>query len=115
MTHPIITAAGEFYDDERRREKRGQKLRMPDLLAEAHLRAGLAATATTATPEGVEDTQARIDRGALAVGIFGYRDSFDEQAATVITDILHAAAARGFSPQAVLDQAALYYAEEKPR
>lgn len=113
--HPIILAAREFQRDEARREKRGQALRMPDLLAEAHLRAGLAAVDSPTSPAGVDDPQARIARGSVAVGVFGYVDTFDEQAATVIVDILHAAASQGFSPQAVLDTAALYYAEERPR
>lgn len=112
--HPIIVAAQEFSRDEARREKRGQALRMPDVLAEAHLRVGLAAVESPRTPEGVDDPQARVDRGVVAVDLFGYSDTFDEQASTVITDILHAVAARGYSPQHVLDTAALYYAEERP-
>ena len=115
MTHPIIAAAREFQSDEQRREKRGQALRMPDLLAEAHLRAGIAAVESTGTPEGVEEGYSKIRRGELAVGIFGYVDDFDEQAATVITDILHAVAARSHRPQEVLDRAAAYYVEERPR
>lgn len=79
------------------------------------LEAEIRAAESPSTPEKVESPEYRCGRGELAVGIFDYRDSFDEQAATVITDILHAAAARGHSPQAVLDQAALYYAEEKLR
>lgn len=115
MTHPIIAAAGEFYNDERRREKRGQKPRMPDPLVEAHLRAGIAAINSTATPSGIDSQSSREARGEVAVEIFGYRDTFNEKAATVITDILHAVASRGYNPQAALDQAAAYYAEEKPR
>jgi len=109
MTHPIIRAAQEFQKDEERREKRGQTLRMPDLVAEAHLRAGLSAVEATRL-EHLETHRAA--RGTVAVDIFDYSDTFDEKAATVVTDILHAVAARGFSPQAVLNQAAAYYAEE---
>ncbi len=116
MMHPIIAAAREFQKDEARREKRGQALRMPgDGREAAEIDWAIETAESPSTPENVESPEYRRGRGELAVGIFGYVDSFDEQAATVITDILHAAAARGFSPQAVLDQAALYYAEERTR
>lgn len=114
MTHPIIAAAREFQSDELRRRKRKQKPRL-DTEETFFLTGSLQAIETTATPEQVEDPHWRNARGSQAVGIFGYTDTFDEQAATVITDILHAAAARGYSPQAVLDQAVLYYAEEMRR
>lgn len=75
---------------------------------EAEIRA-----AEATSVEQVDGREERIARGTVAVGIFDYTDSFDENAATVITDILHAAAARGCSPQTVLNQAAAYYAEER--
>lgn len=111
--HYLVTAAREFQKDETRRERRHQALRMPDILAESHLRASLSAIESTSTAAGVHDPRLRSQRGLVAVGIFGYEDTLDEQAATVITDILHAVASLGFSPQAVLDQAAAYYAEER--
>jgi len=111
MTHPLILAAEEFQQDEARREKRGQALRMPDLLAEAHLRAAVNAAASTSADQ-IYRSEHQDARGHLAVDIFGYTDTFDENAATVITDILHAVEAAGYSPQAVLNQAAAYYAEE---
>ena len=80
----------------------------------ARLEAEIRAAEAT-TVEQIDQQLEREARGAVAVDLFGYRDTFDEKAATVITDILHAAAARGHSPQAVLDQAAAYYAEERTR
>lgn len=62
--------------------------------------------------EAPEKVQLHAERGHLAVGAIGYTDTFDEAAANAVTDILHAAAARGHNPQAVLDRAAAYYAEE---
>jgi hypothetical protein len=113
MTHPIVAAAREFQSDELRRRKRKQK---PRLSTEEmfFLTGSLETIEKTQTPEQVESDRLRVARGHQAVEIFGYRDTFDEQAATVITDILHAAAARGWTPQAVLDRAARYYAEERP-
>lgn len=110
MTHPIIAAAREFQKDEERREKRGQTMRMPDVIAGAHLRQGLNAAEATSLEQHDDN---RVQRGMVAVEIFDYSDTFDEKAATVITDILHAAAASGWTPQAVLDRAARYYAEER--
>lgn len=112
MTHPIIAAAQEFQRDELRRRRRKQK---PRLSTEEmfFLIGSLQAVDAAETPEQVENSHLRNARGSQAVDIFGYSDTFDEKAATVITDILHAVAARGFSPQAVLNQAAAYYAEER--
>lgn len=112
MTHALITAAREFDRDETRRVKRDQKPRL-ELIEHFQLQDGLAALDSTKTPAGVEDEKLRAIRGSIALGIFGYDDTTDEIAATVITDILHAAYALGYSPQAVLNQAAAYYAEEQ--
>lgn len=112
MTHPIITAAREFQADEARREKRGQVLRMPSAESERDLREALMASESATSDENILNPYLRSRRGHLAVDVFGYTDSFDENAATVITDILHAVQAAGYSPQAVLNQAAAYYAEE---
>ncbi|QDP45535.1 hypothetical protein SEA_FUZZBUSTER_51 [Microbacterium phage FuzzBuster] len=114
MTHAIITAAREFAKDESRRDARGFKRRLPGGgRAILQLVGGTLAAESPTSPEGVASPEMRNGRGSLAVEIFGYSDTFDEQAATVITDILHAVAARGLSPQAVLNQAAAYYAEER--
>lgn len=110
MTHALITAAREFINDETRRLTRGQKLRMGGI-EKINLASAVLAAESPADPAGVE--RARGERGSLAVSLFGYCDDFDECAATVITDILHAVAERGYSPQAVLNQAAAYYAEER--
>lgn len=114
MTHPIIAAAREFQSDEMRRRKRKQK---PRISGEElfFLIGSLQAVDAARTPEQVENDHLRNARGSQAVGIFDYRDDFDEQAATVIVDILHAVAARGLRPQEVLDRAAAYYVEERPR
>lgn len=112
MTHAIVTAAREFSQDETRRRNRHQRPRI-EMIEHIQLNDGLAALDSTKTPEGVEDESLRAIRGSIALGIFGYNDTADEIAATVITDILHAVAVLGFSPQAVLNQAAAYYAEEK--
>lgn len=108
----LVQAGREFVVDEKRRRARGQKPRM-EAEELQQLEAEIRSTEAT-TIEHVDLQHEREARGLVAIGIFGYTDTVDEQAATVITDILHAAAARGFSPQAVLDQAALYYAEERP-
>lgn len=113
MTHPIIAAAREFQKDEARREKRGQALRMPgDGREAAAIDWAIETAQSPSTAEGVESAEYRRGRGQLAVGIFWYTDTVEENAATVIADILHAVAAAGRSPQAVLNQAAAYYAEE---
>lgn len=109
--HPITRAAAEFLKDEQRRARRAQKTRLGEV-GMLQLQGALAVVGATRAPEEVASPDIQIARGAQAVGIFAYTDSFDEQAATVITDILHAAAANGASPQAVLNQAAAYYAEE---
>jgi len=111
MTHALITATEEFMSDETRRLSRGQRVRMR-ALDKMDLATCLNAIRSTSRPSGVVDGEYQVDRGSLAVELFDYRDSFDENAATVITDILHAVVAAGFSPQAVLNQAAAYYAEE---
>lgn len=77
------------------------------------LRGSVRAVEATRTQGQVEHPHLRVARGLQAVELFGYTDTADENAATVITDILHAVAAAGYSPQAVLNQAAAYYAEER--
>lgn len=109
----LVEAGQEFLVDEERRTKRGQRTRMTE---ERQGDLAFAIAAVTECKATVDDTPGRAAmRGNAAVDMFGYADTFDEKAATVITDVLHAAAARGFSPQAVLDQAAAYYAEERAR
>lgn len=107
----LLEAGQEFLADEERRSKRGQRGRM-----NRRRQGDLAFAIATLTEcrATVDDTPVRAAlRGGTAVEIFGYSDTFDEKAASTITDILHAAAAKGFSPQQVLDQAAAYYAEER--
>jgi hypothetical protein len=113
MSAAIIRAAREFQKDEQRRHSRGQQLRMPGS-ARGELADAVAAAVAT-DERSIDSPIWREQRGRLAVGVFGYTDTIDENAATVITDILHAVAAAGFSPQAVLNQAAAYYAEELPK
>lgn len=113
MKHAVVVAANEFQKDETRRMKRGQARRMQGGAVLQLVGAGIALDSTK-SEAGIDAPNLRNGRGSLAVEIFGYSDTFDEQAATVITDILHAVAARGYSPQAVLNQAAAYYAEESP-
>lgn len=106
----LLEAGQEFLADEERREKRGQRTRMDDR-RQGHL--AFAISTLTDCRATVGDTRGRAAmRGHTAVELFGYRDTFDEKAATTITDILHAAAAKGHDPQQVLNQAAAYYAEE---
>lgn len=109
----LVQAGREFVVDEKRRRTRNQKTRMSE--AELQQLEVEIRSAEATTIDRVDLQHERVDRGTLAVQIFGYRDTFDEKAATVVTDILHAVAARGYSPQAVLDQAAAYYAEERIR
>lgn len=109
----LIEAGQEFLADEDRRTKRGQRTRMTE---ERQGDLAFAIASVTDCRATVDDTPGRAAmRGNAAVDIFGYSDTFDEKAASTITDILHAAAARGASPQAVLDQGAAYYAEERTR
>lgn len=106
---PIVAAALEFQSDEQRRRKRGQR---PRLSAEGTIFLAGALASIKAGVGQVDEPRQRSRRGTQAVDLFGYEDTFDEKAATVVTDILHAAATRGYSPQGVLNQAAAYYAEE---
>lgn len=108
----LVDAAREFEADELRRRRRSQRPR----IGTAHLfslRGALRVIGRTTTKAEVENPHLRVARGLQAVELFGYTDTADENAATVITDILHAVAAAGYSPQAVLNQAAAYYAEER--
>ena len=108
MTHAIIAAAREFSRDESRRRNRHQKPRLK-MVEHIQLNEGLRAIDSPTTPEGVKDAYLRAVRGSVTVAIFGYADTVDENAATVITDILHAVAAAGYSPQAGVNQAAAYF------
>lgn len=108
----LVNAAHELVSDELRRRKQGNRPRLDSggLFA---LRGAIRAVEATQTPGQVLHPHLRVARGLQAVELFDYTDTPDENAATVITDILHAVAAAGYSPQAVLDQAAAYYAEER--
>jgi hypothetical protein len=57
----------------------------------------------------------RVRRGDLAASIAGYNDTFDEVAANVIADILHAAEARGQNPLQIVARARSYYFQEAPK
>lgn len=96
MTHPIIEAAAQFQNDERGRKRK----RMPSADARRTLERTLHAAASTE-----QDPIDWARRGELAVELFGYRDTFDEQAVTVIADILWAAQAHGFNPVDVMSKA----------
>lgn len=109
--HPLVAAARELQKDELRRRRRGQRTRLDDSGASS-LDAVLEAVGSPVSAEGIGSPEYRAGRGRVAVEVFDYRDDFDEVAATVITDILHAAVGEGYSPQHILDQAAAYYAEE---
>ena len=109
----LVSAGREFLADEDRRAKRRQKTRLT-----RPQRANLRHTVRTLTEcvLQVGDTRSKsIRRGQAALDLFDYNDDVDEIAATVITDILHAVASHGLSPQRVLDRAAMYYVEERPR
>lgn len=110
----LVDAAREFVDDELRRRKRGNAPRL-DAKEFFMLRGSIRAVDATRTEGQICHGTLRVARGAQAVELFGYDDTVDEKAATVITDILHAVAAAGYSPQAVLNQAAAYYAEERQK
>lgn len=108
----LVNAGHELVSDELRRRKQGNRPRLntEELFV---LRGSIRAVEATQTPGQVSHPHLRVARGLQAVELFGYTDTADENAATVITDILHAVAAAGYSPQAVLNQAAAYYAEER--
>lgn len=110
--HPLLAAANEFLRDESRRRARGQRPRFEKGKA-AQARASLSGfTEHALTETGGQGIADAAIRGARAVHIFGYSDSFDGAAETVIADILHAVAAQGKDPGAVLAQAFDDYAEE---
>lgn len=107
----LTAAAAEFLGDEHRRRTRHQR---PRLTAHEHARLQDEIRAFTVDRHGPDDTRAKaVARGEAAVQLFEYPDTFDAAAETVIVDILHAVAAYGWSPQAVLDNVILYYAEER--
>lgn len=102
---PTLAAANEFIRDEDRRKARGQRTRFSTLRA-AEVRITLDGFEKHAlTEKSGHDNESAAIRGSRAVHIFGYRDSFDGQAETVIADILHAVEAQGKDPAAVLAQA----------
>lgn len=105
MTHPIIAAAAEFQNDEKRRKRK----RMP---VEARMRLDRTLNAVQHQEQDVID-YAR--RGEVVVELFDYRDTFDSAAATVITEILWAAQAHGYQPLAILQEAWDNFTEDKGR
>ena len=103
MSHAIVEAAAQFQSDERGRKRK----RMP-----AEKRAALERT-LHAVEHQVNDPIDWARRGEVAVELFGYVDTFDEKAATVIADILWAVQAHGFQPIDVLQNAWQSFNEDR--
>ena len=72
----------------------------------------IVAAARHALVAGREPAEGAVERGRAAIDMFNYDDTFDENAACVIADILHAVKAHGFYPNAVVGRALNYLAEE---
>lgn len=100
--HPLVTAAEHFALDESRRKRKRMQPEQTHVLARSidtiqHQDTG---------PMGY------ASRGDLAVGIFGYKDSFPASAATVIADILWAAHLHGHDAADVMREAWSHYYED---
>ena len=109
MTAPaLVKAAHLFLIEEGNRPKR-PKLSVPE---QAELRTDLHTIEAHSVPFAEPTVLAR--RGDLAARLFGYDDSFDEVAANVIADVLHAVSAHGYDPMTVLAHARAYYYREAP-
>lgn len=107
MSSPLAKAASLFLKADARRRSRPQ---MPpeekiELIRELH--------AITGIGEQVHpDNSERAERGKAAVDLFGYEDTFDENAANVVADIMHALEVAGHSPLKVIAHARAYYFQE---
>lgn len=111
--HPLLAAAEEFLHDEERRRTRGHRLRFHKEKTAAAQVALNGFTEHALTQTSGQDAASAAIRGSRAVHIFGYRDSFDGAAETVIADILHAVEAQGKDPAAVLAQAFADFSHER--
>lgn len=103
---PLARAADEFLQDEHRRQKK------PRFSAEDRNR--LSFDVMVLREGDRQDGQAFARRGEVAVGIFGYNDTFENAAESVIADILHALNARGIDPLTTLAHARASYFKEVP-
>jgi hypothetical protein len=61
----------------------------------------------------LDQPTARARRGEVAASVIGYEDEFQEVAANVIADIMHAVRARGGDPLRVVAQARSYFFEDE--
>ena len=108
MTAPVIVkAAARFLQEDARRKQRPKLTESEKLELSLDLN-----TLQGAVP--LHTAQARARRGEVAANLIGYEDTFDEVAANVITDILHAAEAHGHDPLTILARARAYYFQESP-
>ena len=101
----IVKAAATFLKEDERRKVR-PKLTPEEKQSLAHDLMAITGTG----PVSLEEL--RPLRGEVAARLFGYQDRFDEIAANVITDILHAAQKRGYDPLPILARARGYYFQE---
>jgi hypothetical protein len=98
----VIKAAQEFHEDEsKRKRKRFSVVENAEL-----------ALALQALQRQVDSPLHRAQRGEIATDLFGYNDSYDEVAATVIADIMWAVQLRGHDPQQVLAMASGYFNQD---
>lgn len=104
--HVLVKAGREFDKDESKRRMRPRFT--PAEQTELRLHLGLLG-------RHIEGPNGWAQRGDLAVGLFGYTDTFEEQAATVIADIMWAINARGGDPLHAIAQARAYYYEDRER
>lgn len=108
MSAPVIVrAAAEFLREDAKRKARPKltQVEKGELSLTLNILAG-------AVPSSTD--QARAMRGEAAVALFGYEDTFDEAAADVIADVMHALRRSGYDPLQVLAHARAYYFKEVP-